>query len=194
METFLIRLSRGSGLRGLSAMKTNTKINSKVSLFRPLIDIKKEYLIKISKHTFGKYFKDPSNQNKKFLRTKVRSLKKPLESRGIKYEKIFKSIQNLSSSKETLDRYLNKIYKDLIKKKNREILINFEKFNRLSIDAKMALVNESIKRLKRNYYDLRSRKIINLIKNLNRKDFKSLTLGGCIFFKKNDDLCLKIEK
>ena len=194
VETFLMRLSRGSGLKGLSSMKTNTKINSKVSLFRPLIDIKKEHLIKISKHTFGKYFKDPSNQDTKFFRTKVRSLKKPLESSGIKYEKIFKSIQNLSSSNETLDGYLNKIFKDLIKKRKREILINFDEFNQLSIDTKMALVNESIKRLRRNYYNLRSIKIIKLIKNLNRKDFKPLTLGGCIFYKKNDDLCLKIEK
>ena len=102
VETFLIRLSRGSGLKGLSAMKSLSKINNQVSLFRPLLDTQKKFLIKISKTIFGKYVKDPSNNNQKYLRTKVRSLKKPLEKSGIKYEQIFKSIQNLSQSKITL--------------------------------------------------------------------------------------------
>ncbi|MDA7715384.1 tRNA lysidine(34) synthetase TilS, partial [Pelagibacteraceae bacterium] len=102
VETFFIRLSRGSGLKGLAAMKSLSKINSKVSLFRPLLDIKKKFLIKISKNIFGTYLKDPSNKNVKYLRTKVRKLKKPLENSGIKYEQIFKSIQNLSLSKTTL--------------------------------------------------------------------------------------------
>ena len=103
VETFFIRLSRGSGLKGLSAMKSITKINKKVVLFRPLLDVKKFFLIKISKNIFSKYFKDPSNKNIKYLRTKIRNLKKPLEQSCIKYDQIFKSIQNLSQSKTTLD-------------------------------------------------------------------------------------------
>ena len=67
-------------------------------------------------------------------------------------------------------------------------------YRKLSQDVKIALINESIKRLKNNYYDLRSKKVENLIKNLNAKNFKKATLGGCIFFKKDDYLCLKDEK
>ena len=194
VETFFIRLSRGSGLKGLSAMKPLNKINSQVSLFRPLLDTKKQFLTKISKNIFGMYFKDPSNNNEKYLRTKVRSLKKPLEKSGIMYEQIFKSIQNLSFSKTTLERYLNKIFKELIKKVNKEILINFKKYKDLSRDTKMALINESVKKLRRNYYDLRSKKVDVLINNIDRKEFKKTTLGGCIFFKKGKNLCLKVEK
>ena len=194
VETFLIRLSRGSGLRGLSSMKPLSKINSQVNLYRPLLDIKKSFLIKISKNTFGKYFKDPSNKSKKYLRTRVRNLKKPLESSGIKYDQIFKSIQNLSLSKITLDEYLNTTFKELIRKDKKEILINFSKYLNLSRDTKMALINKSIKQLKNNYYDLRSKKVDNLIKNLENRKFKKSTLGGCIFFKKGKNLCLKVEK
>ena len=194
VETFFIRLSRGSGLKGLSAMKTLTKIKSQVSLYRPFLDVKKKFLTKISKYAFGEYFKDPSNTDMKYLRTKVRNLKKPLEKSGIKYEQIFKSIQNLSMSKNTLDQYLNKIFKELIKRVNSEIVINFTKFRHLNDDTKMALINESVKQLKKNYYDLRSSKVNNLIKNLNKRGFKKTTLGGCIFFRKNANLCLKAEK
>ena len=194
VETFLIRLSRGSGLKGLSAMKALYKFNNQVSLFRPLLDTQKHFLIKISKEIFGKYFKDPSNKNEKYLRTKVRSLKKPLEKSGIKYEKIFRSIQNLSDSKKTLELYLKNIFKELIKRKNMEISINFKKYIDLNKDTKIALINMSIKQLKSNYYDLRSKKVENLISNLEKKDFKNSTLGGCIFFKKGEYLCLKVEK
>ena len=194
VETFLIRLSRGSGLKGLAAMSPLSKIDSQVYLYRPLLDTKKKFLKKISKNVFGTYFIDPSNKNEKYLRTKMRNLKKPLERSGIKYDQIFRSIQNLSSSKITLDKYLNKIFKELIKKKNNEISINFEKYVKLNKDTKMAIINESIKKLKKNYYDMRSKKVNNLINNLNKKNFKKSTLGGCIFFKKGGNLCLKIEK
>ena len=194
VETFFMRLSRGSGLKGLAAMKPLSKLNHQVSLYRPLLDTKKKFLKKISKNIFGKYVKDPSNKNTKFLRTKVRNLRKSLEKSGIKYDQVFKSIQNLSLSKITLDEYFNKIFKELIKKRKKEILINFEKYTELNKDTKIALINESIKKLKRNYYDLRSRKVSNLINNLNKENFKKHTLGGCLFFKKGDNLCLKIEK
>jgi tRNA(Ile)-lysidine synthase len=194
VETFFMRLSRGSGLKGLSSMKPLSKIDTRVSLYRPLLDTKKKFLKKISKNIFGKYFIDPSNKNDKYLRTKVRNLRKPLEKSGIKYDQIFKSIQNLSLSKITLEKYLDEIFRELIKKRNKEILINFKKYEKLNKVTKMALINESIKKLKNNYYDLRSIKVENLIKNISEKDFKRATLGGCIFFKKEENLCLKIEK
>ena len=194
VETFLIRLSRGSGLKGLSSMRPLRKLDSHVSLYRPVLDIKKKFLIKIAKNIFGTYFKDPSNINKKYLRTKVRNLKKPLENSGIKYEQIFRSIQNLSSSKSTLEGFLNNIFKELIIKNKNEVFINYNKYKKLSKETKMALINESIKKLKNNYYDIRSKKVDNLIANIEKREFKKTSLGGCIFFKKGENLCLKVEK
>ena len=175
-------------------MRLQSKISNNVSLYRPLLDTKKKLLIKVSKKIFGKYFKDPSNNNEKYLRTKIRNLKKPLEKSGIKYDQIYKSIQNLSYSKNTIDNYLNKIFRSLISKENKIIFINFKKYKELSYDTKIALLNEAIKKLKKNYYDIRSKKVKNLIKNLDKNNFKKSTLGGCIFFKKGENLCLKSEK
>ena len=194
VETFFIRLSRGSGLKGLSSMRPLRKINNSVSIYRPLLDIKKKLLVKISKNIFGNYIKDPSNICKKYLRTKVRNLKRPLEKSGIKYEQIFRSIENLSLSRATLEGYLNGVFKELIFKTNKEISIEFKKFNKFNKDIKIAIINESVKQLKNNYYDLRSKKVENLINNLNKSNFKKSTLGGCIFIKKSGNLRLRIEK
>jgi tRNA(Ile)-lysidine synthase len=194
VETFFIRLSRGSGLTGLSAMKSLSKLDGNIKLYRPLLDIKKKFLIKISKITFGKYFKDPSNVDKKYLRTKIRNLKKPLKTSGIEYDQIIKSINNLASSKATLDEYFNRTFKETIKISRKDILIDLKKFEKLNQEIKIGVLNESIKRLKKNYYNPRSKKVENLIENLKDKKFKKSTLGGCLFIKKEDQLCLKLEK
>ena len=194
VETFFIRLSRGSGLKGLSAMKPLTKIDDKVNLYRPLLNVKKIFLIKISKNVFGKYFKDPSNKNVKYLRTKIRSLKKPLKKSGIEYEQIIKSINNLASSNATLDRYFKKIVKNIVKKNKKDIFINLIKFKELDNEMKIAVINDSIKKLIKNYYNSRAKKVSNLINKIERRNFKKSTLGGCIFIIKKGNLCLKIEK
>ena len=56
VETFLIRLSRGSSLKGLSSMRDLTKINNKIYLLRPFLNTKKIVLIKIAKNNIWKSF------------------------------------------------------------------------------------------------------------------------------------------
>ena len=194
METFFIRLSRGSGLTGLSAMKPLSKLDKKIRLFRPLLDVKKDSLIKISKKIFKKYFIDPSNKNKKFLRTKIRNLKKPLMESGINYDQIIKSINNLASSNEVLDQYLEEIFADIVIVTKKQILIDFNKFRKLNLEVKIKLINKCIKILKKNYYNPRSKKVTFLITALEKNSFKKATLGGCQFFKKKDVLILMVEK
>ena len=194
VETFFIRLSRGSGLTGLSAMKPLSKLDKKIDLFRPLLDVKKNSLIKISKQIFKKFVNDPSNNNTKFLRTKIRNLKKPLMKSGINYDQIIKSINNLASSNEVLDQYLEAIFKDLVKVSKMQILIDFNKFIKLNLEIKIKLINKCIKILKKNYYNPRSKKVMFLISAIEKNNFKKATLGGCQFLKKKDFLILMVEK
>ena len=194
VETFFIRLSRGSGLTGLSAMKPLSKLDKKIRLFRPLLDVKKDSLIKISKKIFKKYFIDPSNKNTKFLRTKIRNLKKPLIESGINYDQIIKSINNLASSNEVLNQYLDEIFADIVIVTKKQILIDFKKFRKLNLEVKIKLINKCIKILKKNYYNPRSKKVSFLISAVEKDSFKKGSLGGCQFFKKKDVLSLMVEK
>ena len=74
-ENFFIRILRGSGLQGLISLDRETKKNN-INLIRPLINLEKDDLVYISNHVFGSYVQDPSNQNDKFKRVKVRNLLK----------------------------------------------------------------------------------------------------------------------
>ena len=193
VETFFIRLSRGSGLQGLSSMKQVNRINDNIDLLRPLLDFKKSQLINISKIIFGKYFKDPTNKNIKYLRTRVRNLRNSLEKSGINYDKIFQSIKNLASSRDTLNDFFDKIYKDIILLKNNKIFVNFEKFNNIKKEIKIMILKKTIKDLNKTYYSVRTKKVINLIKQIEENESKKFTLGGCIIFREKKHIIFKKE-
>ncbi len=194
VETFFIRLSRGSGLTGLSSMQSLSVINRNIKLFRPLLDTKKTLLIEISKKIFGKYIKDPSNKDKKYLRTRIRKLKKPLIESGIKYDKIIRSINNLASSKVTLDQYIQETLNKILKKTDNAVMINLKKFHNLNKEIKIKAINESLRYLTNNYYNPRSVKVMNLIDKLSEEDYPKSTLGGCIISRDRDNLLFKKEK
>ncbi len=192
VETFFMRLSRGSGLQGLSSMQQISKIE-KINLFRPLLDCKKLNLVKISKIIYGSFFRDPSNKNNKFLRIKIRKLKKNLENSGISYEQIIKSINNLASSRDTLNLYFNKIYQDLVRKKKGKHFINFKGFESLNQETKIMVLKKSIKDISNSYYSTRSKKIIRLIDKISLLEEQKYTLGGCLILRKNVHLILQKE-
>ena len=193
VETFFIRLSRGSGLHGLSSMRPINKIEDNINLIRPLLDFKKIKLIKISKLIFGRYYKDPTNRNTKYLRTRIRNLQEPLETSGINYDQVIKSIRNLSSSRDTLDQYFNKIYKNTVKKRNNIIVINLKNFNKINQEMKMRVFKKAIKDFTKAYYSIRSKKIFNLIDKIKAKKNAKLTLGGCIISREKNCIILNKE-
>ena len=193
VETFLIRLSRGSGVEGLSSMNEITTLKQGTSLIRPLLDFKKNELISITKHTFNKFFKDPSNKNRKFLRTNIRELKKNLEKKGIDIEKIVRSIKNIASTKDAINFYVERSIKKYITFKGKLTILNLEKFRQEPKEIKFKIVNKIIKKTTNSYYPPRSKKVLNLIDGFQRNRIKKLTLGGCIFERKNRFLFVSKE-
>ena len=193
IETFLIRLSRGSGVEGLSSMKEMTILKSGISLIRPLLEFKKTQLISIAKKNFGKIFKDPSNKNKKFLRTNIRNLKKTLQKKGIDFEKIIRSIKNITSSKEAINFYVNKSMKKFVQFKKNETILDLRQFKKEPGEVKFRIINNIVKKRSNSYYPPRSEKVLNLIHNFQGKNLKKCTLGGCIFERKKEFLHVSKE-
>ena len=193
VETFLIRLSRGSGVQGLSAMKITSKLDKKIFLIRPLLDIKKKDLLYISKKIFGKIFNDPSNKNTKYLRTRVRNLKKALEKSGIHHNQIIKSIKNLASTTETLNNYVASVYKINVKTKKNLTLINFKNISFETLEIQIKILSEAIKIFSKSYYPPRSKKVINIINRLNLHKQKKFTLSGCVIKKLGNYLSIAKE-
>ena len=194
IETFLIRLSRGSGIQGLSSMNKITKLNNRTKLFRPLLDEKKEDLASLAKEYFGKIFKDPSNNNKKYLRTKIRNLIKQLEKNGIKRDRIIHSINNLSATRDTLNSYILRVEKKCLTKKKNLILVNLKNFLVENNDIQYKIFSNSIKYITNNYYPPRAKKVLSLLVRVNAENELKATLGGCIIHKRQNNLVIYKEE
>lgn len=81
-ETILFRLMRGSGIGGLAGMQGMTQQDG-VVLYRPLLDLPKQALIDYCDVCDQPYFRDPSNENSAFARTRLRAILPVLNEIGL---------------------------------------------------------------------------------------------------------------
>ena len=179
IETFLIRLSRGSGVQGLSAMNISSYLEKKIRVFRPFLTISKKELVHASNKIFGSFIKDPSNKNTKYLRTNIRKLLPLFTKHGIQEDQIIKSINNLKSSSETINIYFRDIFKKIVKKRNDGYLIEKKDLFSLNEELQLRVLGLVIKSINKSYYPPRSKKIVNALKFLSIKQGKKYHLGGC---------------
>jgi len=77
IETFFLRLIRGSGVRGLSCIK-ETSLYDDALLARPFLQISKEEIEKYSEDNSIKYIEDISNDNNRYDRNFLRNKLIPL--------------------------------------------------------------------------------------------------------------------
>jgi tRNA(Ile)-lysidine synthase len=81
-ETVLLRLTRGSGPAGLAGMSPLTSLGE-VALARPLLDVPKDELVALCEAAGHPFFRDPSNDDPGFARTRLRNLRPLLETEGL---------------------------------------------------------------------------------------------------------------
>jgi len=194
IETFLIRLSRGSGIQGLSSMKKTSILNKKIKLVRPFLDEKKQDLIIIAKQYFKKIFKDPSNTNQKYLRTKIRGLIKQFEKSGIKKERIINSINNLGTTRDTLNVYISRVERNCVIKQKKLAIINLKNFLAENDEIQLRVFSNCITHISKSYYPPRAKKIVNLLDQVKSTIQLKSTLGGCVIQKKGNNLLIYKEE
>lgn len=101
-ETFLMRLSRGSGLAGLSAMAT-TSARDGVVIMRPLLDVPKARLIATLSKAKIAYADDPTNRDPSFTRPRWRQLLPLLAQEGVDGRNIARLTERLARANAALE-------------------------------------------------------------------------------------------
>ena len=106
-ETFLLRLSRGSGLDGLSAMQTLTPFPhpdfTGLSVARPLLGIPRSALQAYLKTRKQDWLEDPMNSEVRFARSRIRALMPQLADAGLTAHRIADAAAHLARAREALD-------------------------------------------------------------------------------------------
>ncbi len=194
IENFFIRLSRGSGLTGLSSMPESVIYNNDLKIIRPLLSFKKDELKYVTVNYFKTYIVDPSNKDEKFLRVRIRKYREIMKKEGLDTNKIIKTINNLLSADQALNYYKNKaLYKYVSFLSENRCLINNKIFFEEAGEIIFKSFSDILSLVSGTYYPPRSKKILNLINRLKKTKFTKSTLGGCIIEKKDSTIVIYKE-
>ena len=193
LENFFIRITRGSGLKGLVSLDKKVKIDN-FNILRPLLSQKKEDLIFVSKNVFNFYVEDPSNNDEKFQRIRIRNLIQNLSKNGLDQKKFIKTIENLKISNEVVQFYVDKNLSENthFSKKEKKLFLNKNFFNQ-PYEVIFRSLSDSIKKIGNKYYSVRGKKLDKIISEIeNIGQFKA-TLGNCIIEKVNETIIISKE-
>ena len=193
-ENFFIRFLRGSGLKGLISLSKKTKLQN-FTILRPFINQKKDDLVFISKKVFDFYIKDPSNNDEKFQRVRIRKLLNGLKKDGLDQKKFIKTIENLKKSNDVVDHYVKKnLEKNSFFSHTKKHLILNDKFFKQPHEIVFRSLSDSFNFVSKKYYPVRGKKIDKIIKDIQKSSFSKSTLGSCLVEKVNQTVIISKER
>ena len=132
LEGFLINISRGSGLDGLTGVP---ELNGKIK--RPLIEFEKKDIVDFAIKNRLKWREDSSNKSNSYLRNKIRNKIIPefdeLEGNFLKNFK--KTLNYLKLSNSLIHERINQIKASLLKNEKDEISLNIKSLDDVNKEA-----------------------------------------------------------
>ena len=107
-ETVLMRLARGSGAEGLSAMQAGVR-RLGVFWLRPMLGVRREALRDLLRGEAIGWIEDPSNEDTRFDRIKARRALAQLAPLGIDAEGLARTAQHLQRQRRVLERAMDEM-------------------------------------------------------------------------------------
>lgn len=112
-ETFLLRLARGSGLDGLTAMQSRS-LHYGVTLLRPFLDIPRARLHATTQKAGFVPVDDPSNHDDRFARVRMRQVMDTLAAEGLSPARLSETAARLQTARTALDEVTAQATADLV--------------------------------------------------------------------------------
>lgn len=125
VETFWLNLLRGSGIQGLTGMKSVNNL-----IIRPFLIFTKKEIEEFLKENHQEFRVDESNLETDFHRNKIRLELIPYLEKNFEIKikgKVRKLVSNLRSEKEVIDFWLERNFNNFVKKTNNEFIWNISK-------------------------------------------------------------------
>ncbi|SCZ03634.1 tRNA lysidine(34) synthetase TilS [Microvirga guangxiensis] len=101
-ETILMRLSKGSGLKGLAGMRRERDRDGILHV-RPLLDCPKAALLDRCRRNGWGFVTDPSNADERFARVRWRGLMPHLAKEGLTADRLARLAERAAQAEEALD-------------------------------------------------------------------------------------------
>lgn len=103
-ETVLMRLIRSAGVTGLAGMPVRRTLHG-IGIFRPLLGVTREELRDYLRHNDVSWAEDPSNDDLRYDRVKVRRALEVLKPLGLTVQSLADVAENMGQARVALDWY-----------------------------------------------------------------------------------------
>ena len=197
-ETFLIRLSKGSGLDGLAAMNVFRSYNDALTLVRPLLHFSKQDLIDCCDQYKVPYAEDPSNEDVDYLRPRLRQSMTVLSEEGLNSKRLAVTAKRLGRARQALEEMSAEAFdSNLIEKGEDHIALNFAGLQQHPEEISLRVIQKALEAMRPDAdYNTRMEKMEELFHSLwhDSESFKPRTLGGCVFSLKDKNKVLWMKK
>ncbi|MCQ2599396.1 MAG: tRNA lysidine(34) synthetase TilS [Alphaproteobacteria bacterium] len=189
IETFLLNLSRGSGVTGLAAIRRESYRDG-ILILRPLLDIKRIQLKKYCDDNGIKYFSDEMNTDEQFARVRMRQRRHVLNDElGISDDRILLAVENLARSRDALDWYVSNMINSVLKN-GRAVFDETFLFD-VPADIRLKFICTMIQRIGQNPYPPRLQSVLRAVKML--ENDCQFTLGHCTLRRLNGNILIVHE-
>ena len=189
IETFLMNLSRGSGLYGLSAMLPKSERNG-IKILRPLLEVPRSEIRKYCDDNNIRYFIDSMNSDDHYTRVKIRQNRHLLnDDLGISDSRILLAIQNLGRTREWMDKYISARI-ELVMRSWGAMFVSSFLFDEAE-EIRLKFLGSLIQKIGGNDYPVRLNSLQTALSNL-QSDCK-FTLGHCTIRRLNDRILIVPE-
>ena len=190
IETFLMNLSRGSGLYGLASMMPESTRDG-IKILRPLLNVSRAEIKQYCDDNNIKYFVDSMNSDEHYTRVKIRKNRHLLNDElGISDSRILLAIQNLSRTRQWMDKYIESRIEMVIRSWGALFVTSFL-FDE-SEEFRLKFIGSLIQRIGGDIYPVRLNSLQNALYKLSGGDTK-FTLGHCTIRRLNDRILIVPE-
>ena len=122
-ETFLMRLARGSGVAGLSAMATRREVDG-VWFHRPLMDVTRAALRDQLQVRGVDWADDPSNEDARFERVRARQVLQALAPLGVDAPGLTRVTRHLREARQAIGQYAAEVAERAVRMDVGDIVID----------------------------------------------------------------------
>jgi tRNA(Ile)-lysidine synthase len=177
VETLLMRLARGSGIDGLSAMYPVTQ-RSGLRVFRPLLGHARADLRSWLKSQNIAWTEDPSNDDPRFDRVRARQMFAQLETLGLTRKRLLQTVDHMQAAHLSLQETALAFAKRHVRQDAGDLILAPEALDLEKADAPRRVMAAAFLWVGSRSYRPRFEQMIEVVARARKGEI--VTLGGCI--------------
>jgi tRNA(Ile)-lysidine synthase len=176
-ETVLMRLARGSGVDGLAAMSAR-RVHNDIVWLRPFLDVRRADLRHFLDARGQGWIDDPSNDDTRFDRVKMRQALELLAPMGVDADQLARTAEHMADARDALNIAAQKLARSIGAVDHGDVVIDQSGLAEAPFDLRARLMAHAMGWVASNAYKPRFRSLDTVMKNL--ADGRTQTLHGCL--------------